>query len=66
MFMALGLGFMYALWLYYDVRDARMNTHHRAQAIFYCVKCCVIYTASDTADIAECPDCGLKNTRLKF
>lgn len=61
-----GVGSIFALWLYYDLRDRRLHVAARRTTVFHCVKCANIYSATGGVSSAQCPRCGFHNSKLKF
>ena len=61
-----GLAFILGLWLYYDRRDINFYEAKRTMVVFHCVKCGQLYTALKGNEVAGCPACDFKNSRLKF
>ena len=61
-----GLAFILVLWLYYDRRDINLYEAKRTTVVFHCVKCGQLYTALKGNEVAGCPACDFKNSRLKF
>ncbi len=60
------LGFIGALWLYYDLRDKNLYEAERKKVTFYCVKCERLYTGRHGSETAACPRCKFENARLRF
>lgn len=57
---------VFALWLYYDWVDAKINKKEHNQSVYHCVKCRKIYVEKHDQEVAACPACQFKNARLKF
>jgi len=55
-----------ALWVYYDRRDRKFYDGERRKITFHCIRCDRLYTEKPGTEIAACPQCGHRNTRLKF
>ncbi|MCD8284077.1 MAG: hydrogenase nickel incorporation protein HypA [Opitutae bacterium] len=51
---------------FYNRRDRLTQDHLRITTVFYCIRCGEIYSRPRSREVAACPKCGLKNTRLKF
>jgi len=54
------------LWFFYDLRDRGMYDRERRKAIFHCIRCDKLYAAKAGTETCPCPDCGFRNSRLKF
>ncbi|HEX2851640.1 MAG TPA: hydrogenase nickel incorporation protein HypA [Opitutaceae bacterium] len=54
------------LWLYFDHRDHLRFEGERRKTTFHCIRCDALYTAPAGPELADCPRCGHKNTRLRF
>jgi len=65
-FLAVGLVFFAVIWLYYDRRDRLYYDYQRLRHVHHCVKCGKLYTTRNPEELAPCPDCGFKNTALRF
>lgn len=58
-----GFGFM---WVRYDRRDRTLYDAQRRKITFHCIRCDHLYVEKAGTDLAPCPKCGHRNTRLKF
>jgi len=65
-YLFLGIGFIFSLWLYYDYRDKNLYQSERSKNVFHCVKCGKVYAAKASEKQADCPRCHFKNTHLQF
>ena len=65
-FLVVGLLFFVAVWLYYDRRDRLFYDAQRLRRIHHCVKCGALYASRDNRETVECPQCGFRNTSLRF
>ncbi|HTB64552.1 MAG TPA: hydrogenase nickel incorporation protein HypA [Opitutales bacterium] len=64
--LTIGMALILGLGIYFDRRDQHIYEHERAQTLFHCLKCGRLYSAPRSAPMANCPDCGFENSRLKF
>lgn len=65
-FLVTGLLFFVVLWTFYDRRDHNFYDRQRQRHIHHCVKCGTLYTSRDRIQTDQCPECGFKNTPLRF
>ncbi|MDR2512593.1 MAG: hypothetical protein LBD01_02185 [Puniceicoccales bacterium] len=70
LFIALGLLVVIlpvlALWFLYEQRKAGACSRRALCTTFSCIKCELIYSRCGIEKEASCPQCGYRNTRLKF
>jgi predicted RNA-binding Zn-ribbon protein involved in translation (DUF1610 family) len=64
--LTIGMALVFGAWIYYERRDQIIYEQERAQSLFHCLKCGRLYSAPRSAPMANCPDCGFENSRLKF
>jgi len=63
----MGIGGILCLWVYCEwMERKRMLAKRMRKVIYYCMKCERLYVSSEDGEICKCPECGLKNNRLKF
>jgi hypothetical protein len=60
------LGGFGLFWLYYDQRDRLFYDSERRKITVHCIRCDHLYTPKTGTDLAQCPRCNHRNTRLKF
>ena len=60
------IGSFGSLWLYYDQRDRLFYDSERRKVTFHCIRCDHLYTKKNGHELAQCPRCDYRNTRLKF
>ena len=66
-YVALGMGFVLALWAYYDGQSVRAWKHQRRSAALLCAKCGTLYRAPvSKARGRPCPACGTRNDPMQF
>ncbi len=65
-FLFVGIGFVFALWFFYERREALLNDSRRIKTVFCCIKCGLIYERGRRRETSPCPHCGFNNSRLKF
>ena len=51
---------------FYDQRDRQFYDSERRKITFHCIRCDHLYTEKTGTDLAQCPRCNHRNTRLKF
>jgi rRNA maturation endonuclease Nob1 len=61
-----GLAVILGMWLYYDRRDRNLYDTQRHRHVFHCVKCGKLYERGGDDELADCPQCGFWNDRLRF
>ncbi len=55
------------LWIYHDRRDYVRYQKARRRTAFHCIRCDSIYAGiGGRVDMVECPNCGHRNSRLRF
>lgn len=64
--LVLGLLLFLAVSAYYDNRDRLYYDAPRRRHVHHCVKCGKLYTSSETGLQVACPECGFKNSALRF
>jgi hypothetical protein len=64
--LAAGMAILFALWIFYEWREASFYDNLARVSVFHCVKCGRVYSAPNRAGIAPCTNCGFANSRLKF
>lgn len=65
-FLVAGLLMFSGVAIYYDRRDRAYYDGQRRCHVHHCVKCGKLYTSNETDALVACPDCGLKNSALRF
>ncbi|MDR1496919.1 MAG: hypothetical protein LBS59_00690 [Puniceicoccales bacterium] len=61
-----GMACIFALWIFYERRDAAVYDTLARISAFHCVKCRHTYSAPSQPHVAPCPNCGFTNGYLKF
>jgi len=65
-YLLLGIGSVFCLWAYYDIRDKDLYQSERSKTVYHCVKCGKIYADKMGVKLSNCPRCEFKNTHLQF
>lgn len=65
-YLMMGIGLVFGLWVYYDFRDKNIYQAERAKSVFHCVKCGKIYADKTGVKQSNCPRCQFRNTHLQY
>ena len=65
-FLVAGLLLFCGVAVYYDRRDRLYYDAQRRLHAHHCVKCGKLYTSHESDSPVACPDCGFKNSALRF
>jgi hypothetical protein len=65
-YVALFLGVLSGLALYFEQRRRRFEPAPSNDSIFRCQKCSFVYTDDPGVDRSRCPQCGKGNEAIKF
>lgn len=65
-YIALGAGGLFVLWIYTDFRDKQLYDSRRRKLVYHCIRCDHLYTGTGENERKRCPRCQHDNHRLRF
>jgi DNA-directed RNA polymerase subunit RPC12/RpoP len=65
-YLTIGLSFFFALWICCDFRHKKLYEAEYKRVPFYCIKCKTLFSKIGGLQVASCPKCAFKNTKLEF
>jgi hypothetical protein len=65
-YVAVLLGALVGLSIYYELRRKQFEPRPSADRIFRCKKCAFVYTDDPDVDLSRCPHCGRMNEAIEF
>ncbi len=65
-YVAVLLGALVVLAIYYDRRQRRFGPARSRDSVFRCVNCGLVYTDDADVDRSRCPQCGETNDPYSF
>jgi hypothetical protein len=65
-YVAVVLGGLCLLGLYYERRQQSFQPSPSKDQIFRCEKCAFVYTDDEDVDLSRCPHCGKMNEPMEF